>query len=37
VTPHSNNAPDEHVLIGDLEAVFKVQALTAFDYLTAGG
>jgi acetylornithine deacetylase/succinyl-diaminopimelate desuccinylase-like protein len=37
VMPYNNNAPDEHVLIGDLEAVFKVHALTAFDYLTAGG
>jgi succinyl-diaminopimelate desuccinylase len=37
VTPHNNNAPDEYVLIDDLEAVFKVQALTAFDYLTASG
>jgi succinyl-diaminopimelate desuccinylase len=37
VTVHNGNAPDEHVLISDLEAVFKVQALTAFDYLTAAG
>ena len=33
VTPQNGNAPDEHVLIEDLEAVFKVHALTAFDYL----
>jgi succinyl-diaminopimelate desuccinylase len=33
VTPQNANAPDEHVLIRDLEAVFKVHALTAFDYL----
>jgi len=35
VTPQNGNAPDEHVLIEDLEAVFKVHALTAFDYLTS--
>lgn len=34
VTPQNGNAPDEHVLIADLEVVFKVHALTAFDYLT---
>jgi hypothetical protein len=34
VTPQNGNTPDEHVLIADLEAVFKVHALTAFDYLT---
>jgi succinyl-diaminopimelate desuccinylase len=33
VSPQNGNAPDEHVLIEDLEAVFKVHALTAFDYL----
>jgi succinyl-diaminopimelate desuccinylase len=33
VTPQNGNAPDEHVLISDLETVFKVHALTAFDYL----
>ncbi len=32
-TAHNGSAPDEHVLISDLETVFKVQALTAFDYL----
>jgi succinyl-diaminopimelate desuccinylase len=37
VMAHNGSAPDEHVLISDLEAVFKVQALTAFDYLAAGG
>ena len=37
VTARNGSAPDEHVLISDLEAVFKVQALTAFDYLAAGG
>jgi succinyl-diaminopimelate desuccinylase len=36
VTAHNLNAPDEHVLISDLEVVFKVQALAAFDYLAAG-
>jgi succinyl-diaminopimelate desuccinylase len=36
-TAHNGSAPDEHVLISDLETVFKVQALTAFDYLVAGG
>jgi succinyl-diaminopimelate desuccinylase len=35
-TAHNLNAPDEHVLISDLEVVFKVQALAAFDYLAAG-
>ena len=34
VTPQNGNAPDEHVLIADLEAVYKVHALTAFDYLS---
>lgn len=34
VTPQNGNAPDEHVLIDDLIAVYKVHALTAFDYLT---
>jgi succinyl-diaminopimelate desuccinylase len=33
VTPQNGNAPDEHVLIHDLEVVFAVHALTAFDYL----
>jgi acetylornithine deacetylase/succinyl-diaminopimelate desuccinylase-like protein len=33
VTPQNGNAPDEHVLIDDLDTVFKVHALTAFDYL----
>jgi succinyl-diaminopimelate desuccinylase len=37
VTARNGNAPDEHVLISDLEAVFRVQALSAFDYLVAGG
>ena len=37
VTARNGTAPDEHVLISDLEAVFKVQALTAFDYLAAAG
>jgi hypothetical protein len=35
VTPQNGNAPDEHVLIEDLDTVFKVHALTAFDYLSA--
>ena len=35
VTPRNGNAPDEHVLIEELELVFKVHALTAFDYLSA--
>ena len=34
VTPQNGNAPDEHVLIYELEQVFKVHALSAFDYLT---
>jgi acetylornithine deacetylase/succinyl-diaminopimelate desuccinylase-like protein len=34
VTPQNGNAPDEHVLIEDLDTVFKVHALTAFDYLS---
>jgi succinyl-diaminopimelate desuccinylase len=34
---HNSSAPDEHVLISELETVFKVQALTAFDYLAAAG
>jgi succinyl-diaminopimelate desuccinylase len=37
VAAHNASAPDEHVLVNDLETVFKVQALTAFDYLAAGG
>jgi succinyl-diaminopimelate desuccinylase len=36
-TAHNGSAPDEQVLISDLDAVFKVQALTAFDFLVAGG
>jgi succinyl-diaminopimelate desuccinylase len=36
VAAHNGSAPDEHVLISDLEGVYKVQALTAFDYLAAG-
>jgi acetylornithine deacetylase/succinyl-diaminopimelate desuccinylase-like protein len=36
ITPHNGNAPDEHVIIDELEAVFKVHALTAFDYLASG-
>ncbi len=34
-TPINGNAPDEQVLIEDLNAVFQVHALTAFDYLAA--
>jgi len=34
VTPQNGNAPDEHVLIADLEAVYRVHALTAFDFLS---
>lgn len=34
VTPQNGNAPDEHVLVEELEQVFKVHALSAFDYLT---
>jgi acetylornithine deacetylase/succinyl-diaminopimelate desuccinylase-like protein len=34
VTPHNSNAPDEHVMVADLDAVFQVHTLTAFDYLT---
>jgi succinyl-diaminopimelate desuccinylase len=37
VTARNGGAPDEHVMISDLETVFKVLALTAFDYLAAGG
>ena len=35
MTPLNGNAPDEYVLVEELEQVFKVHALTAFDYLTA--
>jgi len=34
-TPHNNNAPDEYVEIDDLMAVFRVHALTAYDFLSA--
>jgi acetylornithine deacetylase/succinyl-diaminopimelate desuccinylase-like protein len=34
VTPHNGNAPDEYVLISDLDAVYKVHAHTALEYLT---
>jgi acetylornithine deacetylase/succinyl-diaminopimelate desuccinylase-like protein len=33
VTPNNGNAPDEYVLISDLEAVYRVHACTAFDFL----
>lgn len=36
VTPQNGNAPDEHVLIADLDAVFRVHTLTAFDFLAGG-
>jgi acetylornithine deacetylase/succinyl-diaminopimelate desuccinylase-like protein len=34
-TPHSMGGPDEYVTVEDLQTVFKVHALTAFDFLTA--
>ena len=34
VTPHNGNAPDEYVFISDLEAVYRVHACTAFDFLS---
>lgn len=33
-TPHNSNAADEYAEIDDLVAVFRVHALTAYDYLT---
>jgi acetylornithine deacetylase/succinyl-diaminopimelate desuccinylase-like protein len=35
VTPHNGNAPDEYVLVSEMDAVFKVHALTAFDFLSS--
>ena len=37
VTPHNSNAADEYAEIDDLIAVFRVHALTAYDYLSASG
>ncbi|MFZ3341879.1 MAG: peptidase dimerization domain-containing protein, partial [Terriglobales bacterium] len=34
-TPHNMGAPDEYVTLADLQTVFRVHALTAFDYLSA--
>jgi succinyl-diaminopimelate desuccinylase len=33
-TPHNGNAPDEYVLISDLQALYRVHACTAFDFLS---
>jgi succinyl-diaminopimelate desuccinylase len=33
-TPHNMGGPDEHVTLDDLRAVFEVQAMSAYDYLT---
>ena len=33
--PHGMGGPDEHVTLADLEAVFYVHAMTAFDFLSA--
>jgi acetylornithine deacetylase/succinyl-diaminopimelate desuccinylase-like protein len=32
-TPHGMGGPDEYVTLADLDAVFRVHALTAYDYL----
>lgn len=37
LTAHNGNAPDEHVLIDELMAVFQVHALCAFDFLGGAG
>lgn len=34
-TPHNSNAPDEYAEVDDLMALFRVHALTAYDFLTA--
>lgn len=34
-TPHNMGAPDEYVTVADLNTVFRVHTLTAFDYLSA--
>jgi acetylornithine deacetylase/succinyl-diaminopimelate desuccinylase-like protein len=34
VTPHNGNAPDEYVLISELQTVYRVHACTAFDFLS---
>jgi len=33
-TAHNGNAPDEYVEIADLMAVFRVHALSAYDFLS---
>jgi acetylornithine deacetylase/succinyl-diaminopimelate desuccinylase-like protein len=35
-TAHHGNAPDEYVTVEDLETVYRVHTLTAFDFLSAG-
>lgn len=35
-TPHNMGGPDEYVTIDDLFAVFRVHAMTAFDFLAGG-
>lgn len=36
-TPYSMGGPDEHVTLDDLNAIARVYALTAFDFLTPPG
>lgn len=34
VTPYNGSAPDEYVLLSDLEAIYRVHTCTAFDFLS---